>query len=91
MQMNKSDEKTNKIALSDLGEVLKFHRKKAGLTQIELAKLAGVGKTAVFDVEKGTKQSRLDTILHIMNVLNIGIRFESPLMKAYEEQRHEES
>lgn len=89
--MTKEDEKLNKIGLSELGDVLKFHRKKAGLTQVQLAKLAGIGKTAVFDIEKGTKQSRLDTVQRIMNVLNVSIRFESPLMNAYGEQRREKS
>ena len=36
----------------DLGALVKDHRKKAGLTQLELANLAGVGKTTVFDIEK---------------------------------------
>ena len=34
----------------DLGALIKDHRKKAGLTQLELANLAGVGKTTVFDI-----------------------------------------
>ena len=36
----------------DLGALVKDHRKNAGLTQLELANLAGVGKTTVFDIEK---------------------------------------
>ena len=34
----------------DLGLFIKEHRKKAGLTQLQLANLAGVGKTTVFDI-----------------------------------------
>ncbi len=38
--------------LDSLGPIIKFHRKKSGLTQDELAKLAGIGKAAVFDIAK---------------------------------------
>ena len=36
----------------NLGEIIKHHRKIALLTQLELANLAGVGKTTVFEIEK---------------------------------------
>ena len=74
--------------LKALGAVIQFHRKKAGLSQAELAKFAGVGKTAIFDVEHAVKQPRLSTILAILAILNIKLSLDSPLMKAYEEQRH---
>ncbi|MDI6033918.1 helix-turn-helix domain-containing protein [Flavobacterium sp. LB2P84] len=40
----------------DLGLFIKEHRKQAGLTQLELANLAGVGKTTVFDIEKNKER-----------------------------------
>ncbi len=70
---------TKKIA-----DIVKFHRKKAGLSQLELAKLSGIGKTAVFDVEKGKETVRLDTLLKIFRVLNISMKFDSPIMREYE-------
>ena len=72
--------------LQNLGAILKFHRKKAGLTQLELAKLAGVGKTVVFDLEKGKDTVQLDTLKKILRVLNITVRLESPLMQHYERE-----
>lgn len=36
-----------------LSGMLRFHRKRSGLTQAQLALLAGVGKTVVFDAEHG--------------------------------------
>jgi y4mF family transcriptional regulator len=73
-----------------LGKIVRFHRKKAKLTQIELAKLAGVGKTAVFDLEKGKTSVQLSTLLAILHVLNIRLVCESPLMHVFERE-HEES
>ena len=67
-----------------LGEIVRFHRKKAGLSQEELAKFAGVGKTVIFDIEKGKLTIQFDTLNKILAVLNISITFESPLMNILE-------
>ena len=63
----------------DIGKMIYYHRKQSGLSQQALAKLAGVGKTVIFDVEKGKKTLRLDTLLKILDVLNIRLKLESPL------------
>ncbi len=74
--------------LEELPGIIRFHRKKAGLTQAGLAKLAGVGKTAVFDVEKGKKTTQIDTLGKILRVLNIGVEFSGPLMVEYRRQKN---
>lgn len=65
---------TEKIAT-----IIKTHRKAANLTQIQLAELAGVGKTVVFELEKGKETVKLNTLKKILKVLNIEMRFISPL------------
>jgi len=70
----------------NLADIIKFHRKKSGLTQNGLADLAGVGKTVVFNLEKGKTSVQFDIILKVLNVLNIKINFESPVIKLMEEQ-----
>jgi HTH-type transcriptional regulator / antitoxin HipB len=65
----------------DLGDAVRAHRKAAGLTQPELAKLAGVGKTVVFDIEKGKATVRLATLLRVLAVLNLHLDWRSPLME----------
>ncbi len=62
-----------------LKEMVRQHRKHAGLSQAELAKLAGVGKTVVFNVEHGKETVQYDTLLKICRVLNIAISFHGPL------------
>ena len=64
----------------DLGRIIQYHRKQSGLSRIALAELAGVGKPAVFDPEKGKNNVRLQTLLSIMSVLNISLELKSPLM-----------
>lgn len=67
----------------ELAEAIRFHRKKSGLSQQELSKLAGVGKTVVFDIEKNKKTIRLNTLLKILKALNIKMLFQSPMMETY--------
>jgi HTH-type transcriptional regulator / antitoxin HipB len=74
---------------TNMGSIVRFHRKKAGLTQLELADLAGVGKTVVFDIESNKQSVQCDTLRKVLSALNITIAFESPLMKEFIE--HEKS
>ena len=72
-----------------IGSMIRFHRKKSSLTQDGLARLAVIGKTAVFDIEKGKLTVRLTTLLKVLHVLNIKISFLGPLMELFEEDLNE--
>jgi HTH-type transcriptional regulator/antitoxin HipB len=63
-----------------LSIVIKKHRKAAKLSQIQLAEMAGVGKTVVYDIEKGKETIQLATLRKILQVLNIKIELVSPFM-----------
>ncbi len=63
-----------------LATVIREHRKIAGLSQLQLAELAGVGKTVVFDIEKGKETIQLDTLRKILAALNIKVQLTSPVM-----------
>lgn len=65
----------------NLGAFIKEHRKQAGLSQLELANLAGVGKTTVFDIEKNKETVRWNNLSAVLKVLNIKVQFNSPLSK----------
>ncbi|MEO6054078.1 MAG: helix-turn-helix domain-containing protein [Chthoniobacterales bacterium] len=77
--------------ISSLSHVVLEHRRLSGLTQVELAKLAGVGKTVVFDLEHGKDSIRLDTLLKILRILNITVRLESPILARQENRAVEPS
>jgi y4mF family transcriptional regulator len=63
-----------------LANIIRQHRKAAGLSRLQLAELAGVGKTVVFDLEKGKETVQLNTLRKILKVLNIKVKLESPFM-----------
>lgn len=65
----------------ELKEVIRRHRKAAKLSRVKLAELAGVGKTVIYDIEKGKESVQLDTLQKILKVLNIKIVLTSPLME----------
>jgi len=64
----------------ELANVIKMHRRTAGLSRKQLAEMAGVGKTVIYDIEKGKETIQLDTLRKILKVLNIKIELKSPLM-----------
>lgn len=76
--------------MQHLNDILKYHRKKAGLSQKSLADVAGVGKTVVFDIEKGKETVQFKSIINVLKALNISIELNSPLMDKYNTE-HENS
>jgi len=73
----------------DIADVIKAHRKAAKLSRVQLAEIAGVGKTVIYDIEKGKESVRLDTLRKILKVLNIKIVLISPLMENVNSTRNE--
>ena len=70
-----------------ISDIVLFHRRKSGLSRNQLADLAGVGKTAIYDIEKGKETIRFSTLQKVLKVLNIKITFTSPLMEVVNEKR----
>ncbi len=65
--------------MKDIAKIVRYCRKQSGLSQQQLAQIAGVGKTAVFDIEHGKLTIQLDTLLKVLDVLNIKLSFPTPL------------
>ena len=69
-----------------MSDIIMFHRKESGLTRNQLADLAGVGKTVIYDIEKGKETIRFLTLQKVLKALNIKITFASPLMEVLNEK-----
>lgn len=76
----------NQQTIKKYGDIVRFHREKSGLNRAELAALANVGKTVIFDIEHSKISVRLNTLLKVLDILNIALEFKSPLMVAYKEK-----
>ncbi len=62
----------------ELPEIILNVRKHAGLTQKELADLAGVAKNLVYELEKGKETIRYSSLLKVLHVLNIEVKYILP-------------
>ena len=65
---------------NDLKTVIRNHRRLSGLSQAQLAKLAGVGKTVIFDIEHGKETVQFDTLKKVLAALNIKFVLQSPVI-----------
>jgi HTH-type transcriptional regulator / antitoxin HipB len=75
----------NKVA-----QLILFHRKKSGLSRIELADIAGVGKTVVYDIEHGKDSIQFSSLSKIFDALNIQLDFKSPFMNEFNDIKKSE-
>lgn len=71
---------------TQIATLIRYYRKESGLSQQELAQLAGVGKTVIYDIEKGKETIQLDTLMKVLHVLNIRISFETPFAPSGESE-----
>lgn len=69
----------------EIANIVKSVRKASGLTQQQLAQMAGVGKTVVFDIEKAKPTIQLNSLLSILRILNIQLILKSPLLQVKED------
>ena len=75
---------------SQLAAIIKYHRKQAKLSQVELAKLSGVGKTVIFDIENGKESIRFNSLTKVLHALNISLLWSSPLKNQFEKNKNED-
>ncbi len=54
-----------------LADALRKRRRALGITQIELARLAGCGPVFIYDLESAKPTLRLDKLLDVLDVLGL--------------------
>lgn len=67
-----------------IGQIVAYLRKQSGVTQKQLADLAGVGKTVVFDIEKGKETIQVNSLLKVFSILNIKLNLSNPMIQSME-------
>ncbi len=60
----------------DIPKIISERRKALGITQTELAELAGVGIATVKDIERGKGNPSLKTLEHLCTVLGFEIELK---------------
>ena len=73
-----------------IGNKLHAFRKRMGMTQAELAEAAGLSDRTYADIERGTANMRIETLLSICGVLHITpdevLTEEAPMVAARQEE-----
>lgn len=73
-----------------IGNRLLSFRKRAGLTQAEVAEAAGLSDRTYADIERGTVNMRVETLLHICDALHISpdevLTQDAPLLAMQKEE-----
>ena len=72
----------------ELGDALRYARKRLGLTQPRLALAAGVGVRFIVDLESGKPTVRLDSVLRVIDALGGVIKLDGLPSSASEVSTH---
>ena len=57
----------------ELGQIIQEKRKKAGLTQKELAEKVGVATITIQQYERGLREPKIETVARIAEALNVSV------------------
>lgn len=68
---------------SILASLITYHRKRAQLTQTELARHAGVSRFVVQDIEAGRERTTWRNLSAVLEVLNLRLEPAGPLVQEW--------
>lgn len=63
---------------SDIGKLVQAERKRQGLTQLQLASMAGTGIRLISDLENGKETVQVQKLLRVVQTLGLGVFIFSP-------------
>ena len=64
----------------EMASLVIFHRKKAGLSQTDLARHSGVSRFVIQDMESGRDRTTWRNLLAVLAVLNVRLEPSGPLV-----------
>lgn len=64
------------MVVKDIGESIRLRRKELGITQPDLAELAGISINTLYKLERGQGNPSLEVINKIATVLGMQLRLE---------------
>ncbi|MEX2400191.1 MAG: helix-turn-helix domain-containing protein [Rhodothermales bacterium] len=69
--------------MAELGRIVRYHRKRAGLSRAALSDLAGTGTTVIYELEHGKTTVQFDVLRRILGTLNLKLLVDGPLLNEY--------
>ena len=77
--------------MTELGRIVRYHRKRARLSRAALAELAGIGSTVIYELEHGKSTVQFNVVQSILQTLNLRLLVDGPLLDEYIERSNETS
>ena len=77
--------------VAELGRIIRYHRKRAGLSRAALSELAGTGTTVIYELEHGKSTVQFNVVQKILQTLNLRLLIDGPLLDEYIERSNETS
>lgn len=69
---------SEQITPADIGKLVQAERKRQGLTQLQLAGMAGTGIRLISDLENGKETVQIQKLLKVVRTLGLGMFIFSP-------------
>ncbi|KQQ87157.1 type II toxin-antitoxin system Y4mF family antitoxin [Massilia sp. Leaf139] len=69
--MNSLEQPTKLSSTAELGELVRQIRKEQGLTQLDVAGLAGLSNRFVIDLERGKETLQIKKVLDVLSLLGV--------------------
>ena len=77
------------MQIEQLASLISWHRRRAGLSQIELARHAGVSRYVVQDLEAGIGRTTWARMMPVLEALNIDLLPHGPLVSEWRAENEE--
>ena len=69
---------TEQQSAAEIGKLVQSERKRQGITQLQLAGLAGTGIRLISDIENGKETVQVQKLLKVLHTLGLGVFVFSP-------------
>ena len=69
---------TEQQSTAEIGKLVQSERKRQGITQLQLAGMAGTGIRLISDIENGKETVQVQKLLKVLHTLGLGLFVFSP-------------
>lgn len=69
---------TEQQSAAEIGKLVQSERKRQGITQLQLAGMAGTGIRLISDIENGKETVQVQKLLKVLHTLGLGLFVFSP-------------
>ena len=69
---------TEQHSAAEIGKLVQSERKRQGITQLQLAGMAGTGIRLISDIENGKDTVQVQKLLKVLHTLGLGVFVFSP-------------